>query len=177
MKLALPVAALAIASIGIAGCETVMEQQAGIAATAQLKQRTGLPAGVASVFDEGGKLTVSVALAGLSPGVHAVHLHTKGDCSAEDFTSAGGHLNPAGKQHGSLNPAGSHLGDLPNATLDSQGKGVVSATLAGTSSEALAALFDADGTAIVVHEKADDYRSDPAGDAGSRVACGVLSMR
>ena len=177
MNIAPSLTLLALSCLALSGCQTVMEQPAGIVGTAQLKQRNGLPAGVASIFDEGGTLTVSVAMAGLSPGVHAVHLHTTGNCESADFTSAGGHLNPDGKQHGTLNPAGAHLGDLPNATLDAQGKGVVSAALPGTSAEALAALFDGDGTAVVVHEKADDYRSDPAGDAGSRVACGVVARR
>ena len=84
-------------------------------------------------------------------------------------------MNPAGNEHGTLNPAGSHLGDLPNVTLDAQGMGSASVTLDPPAAAALAAIFDTDGTAVVVHEGADDYRSDPAGDAGSRVACGVMA--
>ena len=81
-----------------------------------------------------------------------------------------------GKEHGSLNPQGAHLGDLPNAEVSAAGVGTVSETLRGSRATVLSQIFDSDGTALVVHEGADDYRTDPAGDAGSRVACGVFSQ-
>ena len=114
-------------------------------------------------------------MVGLSPGAHGVHLHTTGSCTAPDFASAGAHLNPGGHQHGTSNPAGPHLGDLPNITVGSAGTGTVSATLSGTREDVLARLFDADGTAVVVHANADDYRTDPSGNSGGRIACGVLT--
>ena len=117
----------------------------------------------------------SIAVVGLSPGVHGVHLHMTGACDAPEFTSAGGHLNPGGHQHGSDNPAGAHLGDLPNVTVGNAGTGTVTATLPGSREAVLAQLFDADGTAIVVHANADDYRTDPSGNSGGRIACGVLT--
>ena len=166
---------LVLAACGLSACQTAMEQPTQSAGTAELKARDGSPAGMARLYDDGSAITVSVALQGMTPGVHAVHLHTTGNCSAADFTSAGGHLNPGAKQHGSLNPAGSHLGDLPNVTVDADGMGTASVTLSPPAAQALAEIFDADGTAVVVHEGADDYRSDPAGAAGSRVACGVMS--
>ena len=98
-----------------------------------------------------------------------------GACEAPGFESAGGHLNPEMRQHGMQNPAGPHLGDLPNVTTDRAGVGAVSAALPGTRDAVLSRLFDADGTAIVVHASADDYRTDPSGNSGSRIACGVLS--
>jgi len=104
-----------------------------------------------------------------------MHLHTVGQCDAPGFTTAGGHLNPHGKQHGSQNPAGSHLGDLPNITINNNGAGAASAQLSGSSSELEALLFDADGTALVVHAAADDYKTDPTGNSGARIACGVLT--
>ena len=94
-----------------------------------------------------------------------------GRCDAPAFESAGEHLNPAGAQHGLDNPAGPHMGDLPNLTVgtDSTGHLVASATLADSS------VFDADGSALVVHADPDDQRTDPSGNSGGRIACGVLS--
>lgn len=98
-----------------------------------------------------------------------------GRCEGPAFTSAGGHLNPGEKQHGTLNPAGSHTGDLPNLNIVSNGAGTLSVELSGTRAELEAALFDADGTALVIHATADDYKTDPTGNSGARIACGVLT--
>ena len=95
--------------------------------------------------------------------------------SAADFTSAGGHLNPGGHEHGTANPRGAHLGDLPNVTIAADGSGTMSTVLRGTLEGISDDIFDADGTAIVVHEGPDDYRSDPAGAAGGRIAWGVVT--
>src|SRR5690606_10425995 len=119
--------------------------------------------------------TITVAAAGLTAGTHGTHLHMVGSCEGPAFTSAGGHLNPHMKQHGTDNPAGAHLGDLPNLVVGAAGAGTVSATLAGTREAVLSQIFDADGTAVVIHADADDYRTDPAGNAGGRIACGVLT--
>jgi Cu-Zn family superoxide dismutase len=165
----LPLAAL------VAACQTIDEQPTARVGQATLRLASGLPAGTAQLLTSGNQLNISVAAVGLSQGVHGVHLHTTGSCEAPDFTSAGGHLNPTSRQHGHENPAGAHFGDLPNLTAGSAGAGTVSATLPGTIDEALARLFDADGTAIVIHAGPDDYRTDPAGNAGGRIACGVLT--
>lgn len=170
---AFPIAALTL--FAVAGCATPYEETANQVGSAMIADREGNNVGMARLYSQGGEVTVSVDLNGLSPGTHAVHLHTTGDCSASDFTSAGGHLAPMGNQHGTLNPQGAHLGDLPNAELSASGMGTISHTLRGTSTEVLPQIFDADGTALVVHEGADDYRTDPAGAAGSRIACGVFS--
>ena len=169
----LPLAALAI--LVSTGCATTYEDAASEVGSATIVDRNGNTVGTANLYSQAGEVTVSVSLSGLSEGMHAVHLHTTGDCSAGDFTSAGGHLNPMGNQHGSLNPQGAHLGDLPNAEISSSGSGTVSAVLDGPDETVLSQIFDADGTAVVVHEGPDDYRSDPAGAAGSRIACGVVS--
>lgn len=161
--------------LALAGCQTVYEGPASQIATATITDRSGAEIGVAHFYSLGDEVTLNVAFRGLSAGEHAVHLHTTGDCSATDFTSAGGHLNPGGHQHGTLNPSGAHLGDLPNVQIGEEGVGTMSTILRGTRSDVEAAMFDADGTAMVVHEGADDYRSDPAGAAGSRVACGIVS--
>jgi len=164
-----------LALIATAACATPYEEAGSEIGSAAISDRSGASVGTAMLYSQNDEVTVSVSLNGLSEGIHAVHLHTTGDCSASDFTSAGGHLNPMGNQHGSQNPQGAHLGDLPNAVISSAGVGTVSTILRGSSATVIPQLFDADGTAVVVHEGADDYMSDPAGDAGSRVACGVFS--
>ena len=167
---------LALAAM-LAGCQTtIAEQPPQRLGSATLRLADGSQAGTARLYGEGTALNVSVALSGMAAGERAVHLHAVGSCEAPDFTSAGPHLNPGGQQHGSENPAGAHLGDLPNVTIGERGTGMVSATLSLSRDTALAAIFDADGTAVVVHESADDYRTDPSGAAGGRIACGVLTQ-
>lgn len=166
---------LAAALLGLTGCQTVYENTASQIGTATIANRQGAELGTARIYSLAGEVTVNASFDGLSAGIYAVHLHTYGDCSAADFTSAGGHLNPGGTQHGASNPQGAHLGDLPNVTIGADGSGTMSAVLRGTFANIEGDLFDSDGTAIVVHEGPDDYRSDPAGAAGSRIACGVIS--
>lgn len=167
--------ALGFTSIALVACQTAYETAATQVGEAAILDRSGTQIGTARIYSLAEEVTFSASFDGLTTGVHAVHLHTKGDCSADDFTSAGGHLNPGGNQHGTLNPAGAHLGDLPNLTVDAGGAGTVSTLLRGTRSTIEASIFDSDGTAVVVHEGADDYRTDPAGAAGSRIACGVVA--
>jgi len=112
---------------------------------------------------------------GLPAGSYAMHLHAVGRCAGPDFTSAGPHFNPEGKQHGRDNPMGAHAGDLPNIDVANGQAGTVDLMLPGLRlADGAAPLLDADGAAVVLHAKADDYRSDPAGNAGSRIACGEL---
>ncbi|MFO1255264.1 MAG: superoxide dismutase family protein [Sphingomonadaceae bacterium] len=144
-------------------------------ATATLHQANGAPAGTAIITATDDRVTLSIAIAGLPQGQHGMHLHTVGKCEAPGFSSAGPHLNPHGVQHGTANPAGSHLGDLPSITASSIGTGTLTAQLRGTRAEIEAALFDADGTAIVIHADPDDNRTDPSGNSGARIACGVLT--
>jgi Cu-Zn family superoxide dismutase len=159
----------------LAGCQTIDEVPNERIGQATLRLASGLPGGTAQLLASGDQINISIAVTGLAPGVHGVHLHMTGSCEAPDFTSAGGHLNPGGHQHGTSNPAGAHLGDLPNVTVGSTGSGSVSATLSGPHEEILAQVFDGDGTAVVVHAGADDYRTDPSGNSGGRIACGVLT--
>lgn len=162
-----------VAALG--ACTTVDELPTERLGQATLRLANGLPAGTAQLLASGSQVNISIAVAGISEGVHGVHLHMVGSCEAPDFTSAGGHLNPDNREHGHENPAGAHLGDLPNITAGTAGTGTVSATLRGSREEVLARLFDADGTAVVVHATADDYRTDPSGNSGARIACGVLT--
>lgn len=168
----LAIAVLLAASLG--GCASLGRQAPEAFAKATLLQSNGTLAGQVLLTRIGKKARLTVALAGLTPGQHGLHLHTTGRCDAPDFATAGGHLNPGSRQHGTANPAGSHLGDLPNLLVASDGTGAASVDLAGTPADLLAAIFDADGTAIVVHAGADDYRTDPSGNSGARIACGVL---
>ena len=166
---------IAGSAVLLTGCASVYEEAADTVASAQIRDRSGAVVGNANFYSLAGEMTVSATFSGLAAGIHAVHLHTAGDCSANDFTSAGGHLNPGGNEHGTRNPRGAHLGDLPNVTIAADGSGSVSALLRGRSADVIGHLFDSDGTAIVVHGGADDYVTDPAGAAGSRVACGVVT--
>ncbi len=157
------------------GCQTVDQGSSDRLAEATLRLANGAPAGSAQLLAKGTQVEISIAVTGVSGGVHGAHLHTTGSCDAADFSSAGSHLNPGGRQHGHENPAGAHLGDLPNITVGADGTGMVTAILPGTRDEVLARIFDADGTAVVVHAGPDDYRTDPSGNSGGRIACGVLT--
>lgn len=158
----------------LSACTTLGEVPTSRVATGTFHLANGLPAGTALITASADHLTLTLAATGLAAGTHGIHLHMVGRCEAPAFTTAGGHLNPAGHQHGTNNPAGSHLGDLPNLSFDSQGRGVLSVQIAGPRSEVEAALFDADGTAIVIHAAPDDYKTDPSGNSGERIACAVL---
>ena len=125
-------------------------------------------------MNDGRGLRINISVTGMTPGPHGFHLHTTGKCEAPGFTSAGGHLNPDNRRHGTLAAGGAHLGDLPNLQVAANGSGSVTEVVPGGSG-AMAAIFDADGTAVIVHVNADDYRTDPTGNAGDRVACGVIS--
>jgi Cu-Zn family superoxide dismutase len=114
-----------------------------------------------------GGMMVRVAAGGIAPGMHGMHLHQIGLCTGPGFASAGAHLNPGGKQHGRDNPLGAHLGDLPNIDIGVSGG---TARIAPVGAE----LADADGTALVIHAKPDDYKTDPSGASGDRVACAVV---
>lgn len=122
---------------------------------------------------------LDIRFSDLAPGVHAFHIHETGQCEAPSFTSAGGHYAPRGNAHGALRVEGKHAGDLLNLQVPPSG-GIQTQRLAQHVTlleDAHNTLFDADGSAIVVHQGADDYQSQPSGDAGSRVACGVIERR
>lgn len=159
----------------LAGCQTTEYAPVAPLGHAVLYFADGRPAGTAQLLAAGEGVTVAAVFSGLPAGTHAVHLHTTGKCEAPGFTSAGGHLNPAMHQHGKDNPLGAHLGDMPNAEAGANGAASISVALPGVKETVLGQIYDADGTAIVVHEKADDYRTDPTGNAGTRLACGVIS--
>lgn len=169
-------APLALGSVfALSACSTLGELPNERIAEAQLNFANGLPAGTVQLLGNGQNVTLVAVATGLEPGEHGFHLHTTGKCEAPGFKSAGGHLNPAGREHGSLNPQGQHLGDLPNLVVGASRSARAEVDLGEDSPDLRAKLFDTDGTAVVIHAEADDYISDPAGDAGARIACGVLT--
>ena len=145
--------------------------------TATLKNAQGEEVGTATLANtvRGTAVTINATFSKLPPGTHAIHVHRVGSCTAPDFTSAGGHFNPGSKQHGSANPLGSHAGDLPNFEVDAKGNGTISfAAPDMTLNDGPNSLFPSGGTALVIHAAADDNKTDPTGNAGARIACGVI---
>jgi Cu-Zn family superoxide dismutase len=169
------------AFILVAACSKNAQQSASnqvdpaASGPAALKTADGGDAGMVTLSEDGKGVTIKVEVAGLQPGPHGLHLHTVGRCDGPKFDSAGPHWNPLGKQHGKDNPEGAHLGDLANLAVGADGRGAAAFTVAGvklTSGEH--PLLDLDGAALVVHAKADDYKTDPSGASGDRIACAVL---
>jgi superoxide dismutase, Cu-Zn family len=144
----------------------------GARATAMLKTATGMDVGRATATDVAGGIRYTLDVKNMPAGMHGAHIHTIGRCDGPDFTTAGGHWNPTTMKHGSMNPQGPHEGDLPNLTVGSDGRGTLGVVVPGAT---IAGLLDADGAAIVVHAGPDDLMSDPAGNSGGRIACGVFT--
>lgn len=136
----------------------------------------GAPIGEVRAWQTSGGVAFRIDAVGLPHGLHGLHVHSIGRCDPPNFTSAGSHWNPAGKQHGMNNPAGPHGGDLPNVEVAANGVLAATVTLPGASLTAAGpgALLDADGAALVLHAQADDYRTDPSGNSGGRIACAVI---
>jgi Cu-Zn family superoxide dismutase len=133
-----------------------------------LVNSAGASTGAVQTEARAGGTYLRISVQGLPLGDHGLHLHAVGRCDPPGFQSAGAHWNPNARQHGHLNPQGAHLGDLPNLTVSANGHGAINFLVAGGS------LADADGTSLVVHAGPDDYRTDPSGGSGDRIACAVL---
>ena len=145
-------------------------------ATAALVDSDGSPRGIARAVASGDGLRITIEGENLSPGSHGAHVHMTGACTPPDFASAGGHWNPTGRQHGRNNPQGMHLGDLPNLMIGTDGRGMIEITVPGAQITGDAnALLDQDGAALVIHAGPDDMVTDPSGNSGGRIACGVFA--
>ncbi len=170
-------AGLVLVALAIAAATMVGRAQE-LAALAELRDDRGTTLGRATFSQNltGGGVWIQVAASGLSPGVHAIHIHTVGTCTAPGFLSAGAHFNPDGSRHGLEAAGGPHAGDLPNMIVPSSGKvSYAAANYRVTLGPGPNTLFGANGTALVIHALPDDNVTDPTRNAGARVACGVIT--
>ena len=170
-------AALPLAALALLAAPPAAEAQgvAVSAASAVLRDAAGRTVGSAVFTQQATGVRIAVQAQGLPPGQHGIHIHAVGRCDPPDFMTAGGHFNPASRQHGLQNPAGPHAGDLPNLTVAANGSASFSATDAMlTLGPGANSLFGPDGTALVIHADVDDERTDPAGNSGARIACGTI---
>ena len=145
----------------------------------KLMTSKGEPAGTADLKQKKNGVQVKVSLENVSIGEHGVHIHQNAVCEAPDFKTAGGHFNPDGKQHGFSNPQGHHAGDTPsNVTVGEDHRGSASWTLNAVTLQPGApnSLLSNGGTSLIVHEHADDMKTDPSGSSGNRIACGVIKQ-
>ncbi len=165
-----------IVCAGLAITGAAMAQPASV--TVALKSSNGKNLGKATLTEAPKGVLMKIETKGLKPGWHGLHFHEKGDCSSADFKSAGGHVHGGATMvHGLLNPDANEAGDLPNLFVAADGRGTAEVFSPWTSLNGAGgrqALRDADGSAVVVHAKADDHRSQPIGGAGDRMACGVI---
>lgn len=170
---------LSLAAFAMAATVSVSACAKGENAVAELRDLKGAVVGQATLTQQGSDVVVKGSVKGLPAGPHAFHIHQVGKCEAP-FTSAGPHYNPHNKAHGHENPQGAHVGDLENIEVKAEGaetsfeQTVKSVRL---SADQGPAILDADGAALVFHAKPDDYKSDPAGNAGDRLVCGVIEVK
>jgi superoxide dismutase, Cu-Zn family len=169
-RFAITLSALSLALLG--GCATPMS---GPSASANLLARSGSAvSGTVNFSEKDGRLRIEAKVAGLTPGEHGFHIHEAGDCSAPDASSAKGHFNPSGKAHGHFASDEHHGGDMPSLIANAQGEAIYTAELRGLTLSGETGVL---GRSVVIHADPDDYKSQPAGNSGKRIACGVIAAR
>jgi Cu-Zn family superoxide dismutase len=177
-----PIAAAAFALSLATGC--TLAKDAGSSPTPKsradafglLYDATGAERGRIDVTRTTTGLSATVIARGLNAGSYGMHIHDSGLCEGPGFTSAGPHWNPGGRQHGRDNPAGAHAGDLPNMTVAAGEIGLVRFDIPGAALDGDGALIDSNGAALIIHAAADDMKTDPTGNSGARMLCGVISV-
>ncbi|HEU4650601.1 MAG TPA: superoxide dismutase family protein [Croceibacterium sp.] len=167
-----PWVALTLASTAaLGGCVGTGEPLGG--PTFALVNAAGQSIGSVRMWETPGGVTFRIGASGLPHGIHAIHVHSVGRCDPPGFATSGAHFNPDARKHGLNNPVGPHRGDMPNVTVSANGVLQEAVSLPGAS---FGNLLDADGAALVIHARADDYVTDPSGNSGDRIACGVISI-
>lgn len=176
MRSGLVAAAVVLTLAGLACSTATRMRNAAARAEAVMYNSSGAAIGTAQLWqDKNGVVNVEIASISLPAGPHGIHFHDTGKCEGPAFTTAGGHYNPMGMEHGLQNPRGPHAGDNPNITVPAGGVANVSFSTDRVSlTPGPRSLFDADGSALVVHAGADDQVTNPSGNSGARIACGVL---
>ncbi len=160
----------------LSGCASMGSDTGPLSAEATLKDKDGKQVGYAVMIETSDGVRIAVTGYRLPPGPHALHIHAVGKCDSPDFETAGAHFNPTAKQHGRMNPAGPHAGDLPNLVVAPSGEGGIEITTkAVTLGAGPTSLFGPGGTSLVLHAEADDQKTDPTGNSGGRIACGVIA--
>lgn len=172
---------LTAATLALSGCADLMPSfnKSKPLAVADLKPTEGNNvSGTTTFTPKGDQILIDARIKGLIPGAHGFHIHEKGDCSAPDAMSAGGHFNPGGKPHGSHNGIDRHAGDLGNLIADANGNATLKIAIPMTDmSMEKGAANSIAGRGLIVHADPDDYKTQPTGNSGKRLACGVISMK
>ncbi|MBA3941498.1 MAG: superoxide dismutase family protein [Sphingopyxis sp.] len=169
-----------VGALALAGCAVTGKKATSTLppadAHALLFDAKGADRGRADIYRDTSGLRIELVARGFAPGTYGMHVHAVGTCTPPDFASAGPHWNPTGVQHGRDNPLGAHHGDLPNLVIEPDQIGRATLRIVGSRFEGDGGLLDADGAAFVIHAGPDDYKTDPSGNSGGRVACGVITL-